>query len=915
MCVGVTSSHVVAILLISLVSSSGCIDLDLLKGGDSESNDPGNSFDSGNGSSSGSGSGAGSDSPSSTPTSPSSPPATPSNPSNPSEPYSEPSSTTSAKPASSPRFGSWSSLQHDGDGDGIDDRIPDSGIVELLLALDGHLTQDERNELESLGAIVTGLSSDPPMVSIMMHTTSIPYIGDLATRVELAPEVSIETWKGSIGLEASDAYHTGFRDTHPTIKGQGVVVAVVDTGYDTSHQCFNDIQFVHIDAKSGEQAETEPTGSHGTAVACLVAQVAPEALMLLVHVPYVPAQGERRAHFDSGALANAVDLIRHHAEQQTAWAPGYSGVSIASLSLGTNYGTDGSDGLSRAVSNLANYDVLPIVSSGNNGGDWVSSPCAGDKVLCVGASYAQETADRADDVVASFSNRGPRADDGDSDSFDEQKPNLIAPGQWILTADMSDGGYSLMSGTSFSTPIVSGVAALRASAVSSSVEELRAAILDAVDTRGATSWAAGVGLGLLDVRLLDVDGSTEGSTPPATPPSTPPSSPPAAPPTAPPPSPPEPEQPSIPESAFGVPEFISVREVSSSSSHSYFFGNLWCPTTGYPGPVASMNVALPDGTYKQFQFNFEDYQAGDGKLQCGVLGKDLFTLRITYTEGNRQQLAELVFRVVGEEVEYLGRIPFHGAGANQHSGPYLVVPNRLDLGIEVYSVPSLELKRVIPHPINIDGNTYRLAKEYSQEHQGRLYYSFVSSLNTAGILSYNLETGVAQVVYEIQATKDLEDYNHPYPSCITEGRLFTRLYLENYHDGASPVFQSVMVDLASGQSFSVDYDKANPVVDEPWRGYHGGPGLDEFCAWGFQPSQAVGETHANIAYLEHDADGLQVKTYSTTFKGQQTANGWEATDEVLYSLFFELSGHGTVQWATAPDDSNTMHVVLLQGGA
>src|SRR5262249_27611017 len=75
----------------------------------------------------------------------------------------------------------------------------------------------------------------------------------------------------------------------------------------------------------------------------------------------------------------------------------------------------------------------------------------------------QRTGRADDDRFAAFSNYGPRASDGDGDASDEQKPDLLAPGVAVLSADgdlTSDGAqYRRMSGTSMSAAFVSGAAA------------------------------------------------------------------------------------------------------------------------------------------------------------------------------------------------------------------------------------------------------------------------------------------------------------------------------------------------------------------------------------------------------------------------------------------------------------------------
>ena len=84
---------------------------------------------------------------------------------------------------------------------------------------------------------------------------------------------------------------------------------------------------------------------------------------------------------------------------------------------------------------------LVVVASGNDGsrGNPAEYPADYPHVLTVGAT-------NRDNAIADFSSRSPYVD-------------LVAPGQDVAVATASDSSWETESGTSFSTPIVSGAAA------------------------------------------------------------------------------------------------------------------------------------------------------------------------------------------------------------------------------------------------------------------------------------------------------------------------------------------------------------------------------------------------------------------------------------------------------------------------
>lgn len=94
----------------------------------------------------------------------------------------------------------------------------------------------------------------------------------------------------------------------------------------------------------------------------------------------------------------------------------------------------------------ASKGMLVVNSAGNSGNDpwyYISAPADADSVLTVGAVDASG-------IIASFSSRGPTADG-------RIKPDVCAQGQQTTVA-ISNGNVVSGSGTSFSSPIITGMA-------------------------------------------------------------------------------------------------------------------------------------------------------------------------------------------------------------------------------------------------------------------------------------------------------------------------------------------------------------------------------------------------------------------------------------------------------------------------
>ncbi|WP_199443910.1 S8 family peptidase [Umezawaea beigongshangensis] len=230
--------------------------------------------------------------------------------------------------------------------------------------------------------------------------------------------------------------------------GEGVRVAVLDTGVDETHP---DLVGQEVAAENFTGTGTGADGhGHGTHVASTVAGTGAH-------------NGGKYRGVASGADLIDGKVLTDGGSGQESWIIAgmewavAQGADVVNMSLGGG-DSPGVDPMEAAVNRLSESGVLFVVAAGNSGApETIGSPGSADAALTVGA------VDR-DDSLAPFSSRGPRTGDG------AVKPDITAPGVEIAAARSSTGvigtpvedGYVALSGTSMATPHVAGAAAILA---------------------------------------------------------------------------------------------------------------------------------------------------------------------------------------------------------------------------------------------------------------------------------------------------------------------------------------------------------------------------------------------------------------------------------------------------------------------
>ncbi|HET9165133.1 MAG TPA: S8 family serine peptidase [Candidatus Angelobacter sp.] len=249
--------------------------------------------------------------------------------------------------------------------------------------------------------------------------------------------------------------------------GVGITVAVIDTGVDTSHPALQNVlapgfnfianvndpselvdltpamsaalaqsttsildsqNLVEMNASTVailSQSTTSildgPPGEfgHGTMTAGLIHLVAPGARIM----PLKAFAGD-----GSSDIFNIVRAVYYAAD---------NGANVISMSFEIG---QGSPALQNAIQYAVSKNVVVVAASGNDGGQIVVFPSAYNSVIGVGSTSNS-------DVKSSFTN------------FGTNSVFIAAPGEGVITT-YPGGNYAAGWGTSFSTPLVAGEAAL-----------------------------------------------------------------------------------------------------------------------------------------------------------------------------------------------------------------------------------------------------------------------------------------------------------------------------------------------------------------------------------------------------------------------------------------------------------------------
>ena len=349
--------------------------------------------------------------------------------------------------------------------------------------------------------IVHGSRAEVEAIAAKHHLSIVRVLNDSAVLLansaeitELAADTANEVLSGDVpvtpfmsvsnGSTAADQTRAGTPGILgllgiPGVTGQNITIAVIDSGI-SGHPALSQKVIANVSKVTGDPSIADGFG-HGTHIAGIIAGngsaaagitnlytggIAPGAKLVNVRV---------LGNDGSGWTSDVIDGIEWAIDHRDQYK-----IRIINLSLGHPVMESWvTDPLDQAVLKATSAGIVVIASAGNAGKaadgtpilGGITSPGNAPSAITVGAINTKGTVNRSDDVMATYSSRGPTRGDL------VVKPDIVAPGNKIVSLEASNcylirnygflhvvgrssNAYMQLSGTSMAAGMVSGGAAL-----------------------------------------------------------------------------------------------------------------------------------------------------------------------------------------------------------------------------------------------------------------------------------------------------------------------------------------------------------------------------------------------------------------------------------------------------------------------
>jgi subtilisin family serine protease len=304
--------------------------------------------------------------------------------------------------------------------------------------------------IETDQIVQTQAAEAGPAPSYLTDTTPVSYYGTTV-------------WRGYVTqpgnqLILTDKTHTTFNNA-----GANVIVAVIDTGVDTTHPVLKNSLVTGYDFTRGKSGGSETADVTQSTVAVLdhrqAAKVSQSTVAVLDQSSVAVLDGPQYAAFGHGTMtAGIVHLVAPQAKIMPlksfhADGTGYNSDILNAIYYAVNHGakvinmsfnySTSSQELTNAVNYATSMGVICVAAAGNDGEQTTVYPGALKNVIDVAATGNN-------DIRSTFTNYGA------------PPVWLTAPGEGVMTTYPYDT-WAAGWGTSFSAPLVSGTVALMAS--------------------------------------------------------------------------------------------------------------------------------------------------------------------------------------------------------------------------------------------------------------------------------------------------------------------------------------------------------------------------------------------------------------------------------------------------------------------
>ncbi|MGZ8842666.1 MAG: S8 family serine peptidase, partial [Pyrinomonadaceae bacterium] len=353
--------------------------------------------------------------------------------------------------------------------------------VKVILQVSDANSASLQEQLKANGIIITGQMTRFGALVVDMPTKAIAKFAESGS----AKYMSLDREVAGLGHVAQTTGMNAMQSQsgNASLDGSSIGIAILDSGISTKHPSLSG-HVVYSKDFTGEGKTDDPYG-HGTFVASMIATgqgkyggTAPGAKLVNFRVLNSKGTGK------TSSVLNALDAVL--ANRAT-----YN-IRVVNMSLGTTaVDSYKNDAICRAVRRLVDAGIVVVAAAGNDGKDILSrkvygrihSPGNEPSAITVGAANTFGSNGRKDDVVTSFSSRGPTRSywkDSKGKHYDNViKPDLVAPGNKIIGASSANNGLlgispdlsidlnsasgsgnMRLSGTSVSSPIVAGAVAI-----------------------------------------------------------------------------------------------------------------------------------------------------------------------------------------------------------------------------------------------------------------------------------------------------------------------------------------------------------------------------------------------------------------------------------------------------------------------